>query len=197
MAEHESTNDCDCWSRLKTGDPEALGFLYDAYIDKLFAAASWITDNRELAKDAIQEVFIEVWNYRQTLGDIKNSHSYLIKVLRSIIVKKIKSKDISLNFILEGALASPEQNIEQRIISSDTENEKLNMLRRALSNLTSRQKLVLKLRYYEGLSYKQIAEMLGMNQQSVNNLAFRTINSLRGQMFAELMVFGIIIGCYC
>lgn len=191
-AEHESTNDCECWARLKSGDPDALGQLYDAYIDRLFAAASWITDNRELAKDAVQEVFIEVWTYRASIGQIRNTHSYLVKVLRSIIVKKIKSKDLSLHYILENSLASSEENIEQMIISSDSENEKLTSLRRALGNLTSRQKLILKLRYYEGLSYKQIAEMLGMNHQSVNNLAFRTINSLRGQMFAELIVLGVI-----
>ena len=54
------------WKRLQQGDSEALGILYDKYIDKLFLIALRTTDNRELAKDAVQEVFIDIWNYRDT-----------------------------------------------------------------------------------------------------------------------------------
>jgi RNA polymerase sigma-70 factor (ECF subfamily) len=51
-----------------------------------------------------------------------------------------------------------------------------------MAQLTTRQKLILRLHYYEGLSYEQIAEKLSMNYQSVNNLAFRTIRHLRSIM---------------
>jgi RNA polymerase sigma-70 factor (ECF subfamily) len=56
------------------------------------------------------------------------------------------------------------------------------MLNNALSNLTSRQKQVVRLRFFEGLTYEQIAAKLSMNYQSVNNLAFRAMLNLRNQM---------------
>ncbi len=76
-------NDAACWRQLKQGNTEALGYLYDTYIDRLFHAALKMTDNRELAKDALQEIFIEIWHYRASIGDVNHSYSYLVKVLKS------------------------------------------------------------------------------------------------------------------
>ena len=67
--------------------------------------------------------------------------------------------------------------------------EKKYKLQLAVSTLTKRQKLILELRFFKGLSYDQIAEKLCMNYQSVNNLAFRTILSLRRQMFILMLIF--------
>jgi len=170
------------WNRLKKSDVQSLGYFYDKYVDRLFIAAMRITDNRELAKDTIQEVFIELWNYRKTLGDIIHSYSYLIKVMRSILFKKLKKENRISRSPLDESFAFSEQSIEDIIISADIDKEKKSRLHRALSNLTSRQKLVLEMRFYQGLSYDQIADKLSMNYQSVNNLAFRTILRLRNQL---------------
>jgi RNA polymerase sigma-70 factor (ECF subfamily) len=156
-----------------------LGFLYDKYIDKLFVAAMLTTKDRELAKDSVQEVFIELWNYRHTLADIQYSQSYLTKVLRSILFKKLKKENPAYHFQLQDAFISPEETIENIIISRDTGNEKKNSLEKALSQLSTRQKQLLQLHFEEGLSYEQIVVKLKINYQSVNNLAFRTILRLR------------------
>ena len=66
-----------------------------------------------------------------------------------------------------------------------------------MSGLTTRQKLILRLHYYEGLSYEQIADRLSMNYQSVNNLAFRTIRHLRSMMLFLLLLPGIKILLLC
>jgi DNA-directed RNA polymerase specialized sigma24 family protein len=58
------------WTRLKDGDSAALGYLYERYVDKLFQAAMRLTDDRELAKDALQEVFVQLWHYRKTLSAV-------------------------------------------------------------------------------------------------------------------------------
>ena len=181
------------WNRLKKSDVQSLGYFYDKYVDRLFIAAMRITDNRELAKDTIQEVFIELWNYRNTLGDIIHSYSYLIKVMRSILFKKLKKENRISRSPLDESFAFSEQSIEDIIISADIDKEKKSRLHRALSNLTSRQKLVLEMRFYQGLSYDQIADKLSMNYQSVNNLAFRTILRLRNQLHIFLIVTYIAV----
>jgi RNA polymerase sigma-70 factor (ECF subfamily) len=112
MPEQTSHTDVECWNGIKNHDPHALGRLYDAYVDKLFVTAMRLTDDREFAKDALQEVFIEVWTYRKTLGEIRNSQAYLSKVLRNIVFKKQKAasrltRDMAPSFII-----SPEQNME-------------------------------------------------------------------------------------
>jgi RNA polymerase sigma factor (sigma-70 family) len=174
--------DSSNWAQLKKGDPLALGYFYDTYADKIFVAALRMTTDRELAKDALQEVFIEIWNYRNTLGDVMHTQSYLIKVMRSILLKKLKKESQYSPHAVADTLASAEESIEDIIVSSDIDKEKKGRLKIALSNLTNRQKQVLEMRFNEGLSYEQIADKLSMNYQSVNNLAFRTIHRLRSQL---------------
>src|SRR3546814_3180270 len=69
------TNSADAfnWKRLKQSNPSALGYFYDRYADKLFAAALHMSKDRDVAKDAVQETFIALWSYRNTLGDIRHS----------------------------------------------------------------------------------------------------------------------------
>ncbi len=174
--------DTAIWSRLKQGHSEALGQLYDMYADKLFTYALRMTPDRDLAKDALQEVFIEIWNYRNTLGDVVHSQGYLIKVIRSIIIKKLKKEKLLVHNEIADTFISADDTIETIIISADTERDTHKRLQHALAGLTSRQQQLLRLRFYEGLNYEQIAEKLQMNYQSVNNLAFRTINRLRNQL---------------
>ena len=193
MIEKVPYTDTVYWNRLKKGDPQALGYFYDKYVDRLFVAAMRITDKRELAKDALQEVFIELWNYRNTLSDIIHSYSYLVKVMRNILIKKLKKESLTSYSLTEESLVGSEQSMEDIIVSSDTDKEKRTELHRALSNLTSRQKLVLEMRFYQGLSYEQIADKLSMNYQSVNNLAFRTILRLRSQLYIILFAANLAI----
>jgi RNA polymerase sigma factor (sigma-70 family) len=182
MPEHNLHTETDCWTAIKNDDPQGLGHLYDAYVDKLFISAMLITNDRELAKDAIQEVFIEIWNYRKSLGDIRNSQAYLTKVLRRILFKKQRFNQ-HIHFAIDtGAMIATEQNAEELIMSSDTEREKQGRLRVAIAELSKRQKEIIELRFYHGLSYDQIAIKMGMNYQSVNNLAFRTYRRLRVAM---------------
>jgi len=189
MAKAERTTVApDCWARLKEGDPAALGELYDCYVDKLFLTASTITNDRELAKDALQEVFIELWHYRDTIGHIQYPQAYLTKVLRSILFKKLKKKDITTWYPLEETLAGLDANREDIIISSDTDKELKARLHNAMDKLSVRQKLILKFHFYEGLTYEQIARRLNMKYQSVNNLAFRTIRHLRDMLMILITI---------
>ena len=184
MSAKTANMDTAIWSRLKQGQSTALGQLYDMYADKLFTYALRMTPDRDLAKDALQEVFIEIWNYRNTLGDVVHSQGYLIKVIRSIIIKKLKKEKLLVHNEIADTFISADETIETIIISADTERDTHKRLQLALAGLTSRQQQLLRLRFYEGLNYEQIAEKLQMNYQSVNNLAFRTINRLRNQMLA-------------
>ena len=174
------------WHRLQQGDAAALGFLYDTYADKLFLSAMRVTDDRELAKDAVQEVFIELWNYRQTISEIQYSQSYLVKVLRSILFKKINKENSSNYLLLEDSLILPEQDIETILIEREVDAEKISRLNLAFSKLSDRQKQVLELHFYKGLSYELIAAKLDINYQSVNNLCFRSILRLRSLLYGML-----------
>jgi RNA polymerase sigma-70 factor (ECF subfamily) len=166
------------WNDLKNDDPKALGHLYDTYINQLFISAMHITNDRELAKDSLQEVFIEIWHYRKTITRVDNSLSYLNKILERIIYKRLQKAKL---FIVDEPLdaLSQELNAEEKWIASDSDIEQRARLNIALSKLTRRQKQVLELSFNQRLSYENIAQRMDMNYQSVNNLVFRAIRRLR------------------
>ncbi len=169
----------DCWKGLASGDPDALGFLYDTFADKLFNSALWITANRELAKDALHDVFVEIWHYRASLANVVRTYSYLSRVMHNILYKKLKAAGQLPLTIDAHEMAVPDENAEEKMIAENISEENLSRLRRACTHLTGRQQTVIRLRFYEGLSYKQIAARLRMNYQSVNNLVFRTLINIR------------------
>ena len=179
MTENTSNSDQVYWKLLKDGDASALGYLYDRYVDRLFICALRITRNRELAKDAIQEIFVQLWKYRASIGDITYPQSYLLKMLTRNLAKDLKKEKYINVFTIEDTLISSDANVEDLMVSKDSSNEKKHLLQFALRKLTKRQKILLQLHFYDGLSYKEIAKKLRMNQQSVSNLAFRTIVRLR------------------
>ena len=181
--------DTECWSRLKRGDPQALGILYDHHAERLFAKALALCNDRELAKDALQEVFIEIWNYRATISEVRHTYFYLERVLKNHLFKKLKVRNLVTYFDSEDDVLDLEENREDILIGRETELDKKTRIQRAMAELTWRQRQVLQLRFYEGLSYKQIAVRLKMNYQSVINLTFRTMLRLRTLLSAWLLIF--------
>ena len=192
MSEIIKNIDAPYWNNLKKGDAEALGFLYDKYVDKLFLKACRLTKNRDIAKDVVQEVFLEIWHYRNSITEIQYSQSYLSKVLLSVTLKRMKKERTTIHTQLEDSLDSGEMNIESILVTRDMEQDTARKLQSAISKLSRRQKEILQLHFTDGLSYEQIAEKLSINYQSVNNLAFRTIHQLRNLMYL-LIALGLIL----
>ncbi len=180
MPERMVYNQTDCWKGLQNGDPVALGYLYDTYAGILFEKAAVMTDNRDLVKDTLQDVFINIWFYRKSLGNVLHSQHYLVKVMRHLLLKKLNTpSSLPTEKMI---LVCPDLNAEEKMISSDLSLETGSRLRHAVTHLTEKQQSVIQLRFYDGLSYKQIAVKLRMNYQSVNNLVFRTLLHLRRQL---------------
>jgi len=180
--------DAPWWERLKSGNPDALGYLYDRYVDALFTVALRLTKNRDQAQDAIQEVFVELWQYRNGIGTVDHSLAYLQKALRNKLFRQIQTALRLTEMPADEIFLSPDASQEEILISGDEENENRYRLTRALSYLSQRQREMVTLHYYEGLSYEQIAERLRMNYQSVNNLAYRTMLRLRDHMLILVLL---------
>ncbi|MFS8616009.1 MAG: sigma-70 family RNA polymerase sigma factor [Solitalea sp.] len=187
------TNNADAsyWKSLKCGNPDALGYFYERYAAKLFAAAYRMSQDRDLAMDAVQETFVVLWNYRQTLGDIRHSQGYLVKVMRSVLLKTLRAVEAMVQEELAGHCALAVSDVEEQIVLADAEQERKEKLNHALSQLSHRQKTIVELHFYKGLTREQIAARLGINYQSANNLLFRSMAQLRRffQLLLALLVF--------
>jgi RNA polymerase sigma-70 factor (ECF subfamily) len=168
------------WSRFKNGDVQALEAIYKAHIHSLFNYGGKIIPDADIVKDAIQDLFIELWRNRQQLSDIVQVKYYLFRALRN----KLNRATSHRSFVAEGEMQlssenSPTEYIELAIISKEEEILVRRNLIRVLKKLPQRQREAIYLRFYHNLPYETIASMMDMNYQSILNLVQRALNSLR------------------
>lgn len=181
-------SDKELWSALKSGDHTALEHIYRLHFPFLYNYGRKIAYNDEMVEDAIQELFIELWEKRNNLSDTDNIRPYLtISVKRKIIKLISKSRDTTSDF--EEHLFGSEDAIEDLLINTEIKSDKADRLKKALNQLSSRQKEIIYLKYYQGMDYDDIAEVMGLNYQSSRNLVNRAIKKLATVMTLLFIFF--------
>lgn len=179
----------DLLQRLQQNDEEALALLMKMYYDDLYNYAARFTKDDGLIKDCIQEVFISLWQRRETVGAILSPKYYFLRAIKN---KVLKSLDKSIRKVTSGYLQEDydffhEFSIERVIIEKQISEEKAEKVRKALSLLSKRQIEIIYLKYYQYLDHGQIAELMNISRQSVYNLLHEAIHKLRSLWHAEFV----------
>ncbi|MDN5215534.1 sigma-70 family RNA polymerase sigma factor [Fulvivirgaceae bacterium BMA12] len=175
-------SDIEIWSMFKKGHEGAFNFIYENYFPLLFKYGHRFTKNREVVKDAIQDLFIELRAGGQNLSDTDSIKYYLFKALRWKIQQYLKKRKrflgedkLPVDFTFE-VVDSPEISLIRRQIDE----EKKMRLQKSLQSLSKRQKEAIYYFYYEHLTYAQVASIMGMsNIKSARNLIYKAIDSLK------------------
>ncbi|MFT7034359.1 MAG: RNA polymerase sigma factor (sigma-70 family) [Cyclobacteriaceae bacterium] len=171
------------WEALKNGDTGAFSALYNSYAKFLLSYGRKIHNNRQVVADSVQELFTYLWNRRQYLGDAPSVKFYLIKALRTIIIKEInKNKTVELS--LSEDKMETYNSREHQMITEELDFERTNTIKRALMNLSKREQEILYLKYFAGSSNEEIAKLLNIKYQSVKNVAVSAIKKLKEQFGA-------------
>lgn len=182
--EFYKASDTHIWNEFRGGNANAFEIIYIRNIKILANYGKRICIDDELVKDAIQDLFIDLWRNKANLGSTESIKYYLIKAYRRNLVKKIvASKKFQAHEDSHGTYHGTfELSYEISIIETELEEEKLNQLDRLLNNLPPRQKEALFLRFYTGLNYTEISKIMAVNQQSAYNMVFRAMEMLREKM---------------
>lgn len=179
--ESAKLGDSALWQRFRTGNDLAFSILYKKYIQRLFNYGMHTCYDRELVLDTLQELFGRLWSKRNDLSDVEAVNSYLYKSFRRLLVNKIinKRKQAFLHINSNDRSFEILSSIEDSIILQETTVEQFAKLKHAISILTKRQREVIFLRFYNDLSYKEVALVMEMSVDSVYNLVAKAIEALR------------------
>ena len=164
------------WEELLQGDLNALEQIYTSFHSELYHYALKITSQVDLAEDALQDVFVDIWTYRSKLGSIHSVQAYLLRSVRNQCLKLLKRQQRFTNIDEAGSfdlilpeelqLVDPSQAIKQAIMEG-------------MTKLSPRQREVIYLKYYNNLDYEELAEVLEINYQSVINHIHKAMLKLR------------------
>lgn len=170
------------WTRLKEGDSYALGELYDSQIQALYKFGKRLCRDEDMLADALHDVFEDIWNYRDTIGlvDVPNIQFYLCKALKTKLLKHLHKESKHTSFCeyqeYEQYTVEP---FEDSIVAMEIDGYQSSQLARQISLLPKRQQEALLLRFYDNLSYAEIAELMSLTHHSVYNLIYKSISQLR------------------
>lgn len=178
----------ELWQRFRAGDERALGELARVHYPSLYNYGLRLTTDSELVWDTIQDLFLELWDHRETIGNAVFVKTYLLKALRYKLLK-ILAHQSPIQFDESEPVNMPfSASIEEEIIDNELHNEQSRLLHQLMAGLNKRQQEVLYLRFYQNLDNHEIAQIMGMERQSVANLLYRTFKELRSQWSPDLLM---------
>jgi RNA polymerase sigma-70 factor (ECF subfamily) len=177
------------WRKLKDGDVEAMGDLYDIYADELFAYGMQFSADKGLVMDAIHDLFLNLYKYRKTIAETDNVTYYLFRCLKNNILKKA-TKGLSLvAYSQNHELNHDEPSVEEHICAKEFENERAYKLAKAITRLSKKQRKALSLRFTEEHSYEDIAAIMDVSVQTSRTIIYRAIKTLRKQLYLFMTFF--------
>ena len=178
-----TTSDIFLWQQIKKGDITAFEKLYDIYADVLLTLALQYTNESSIAKDAIHDVFLDIYKYRSGLAESVNVKSYLFKITQRNVLKKHKAsqKTFSINSDYDEVILK-ELSFEDTLIEEENTTALNSKLAFAMEELTEKQRRALFLRFNEDKPYEEIASVLGISIESSRTLIYRCLKELRKKL---------------
>lgn len=165
----------------------ALKEIFNRYNRRLLRFSTSILDDYELAKDIVQDVFIDLWNRRHT-SNIQILSGYLLKAVRFQVLKKIRSNRV-LDHHLETMHKVTHSNETEALINLK-EMEKV--LEESMDKLPPRCKEVFFLSRFEYLTNKEISKRLNISSKTVEIHITRALDFLRTHLKESFLIAGLI-----
>jgi RNA polymerase sigma factor (sigma-70 family) len=176
------SSDLEIWRAFKKGNESAFIHIYESNLKSLLNYGLNFMGNREVVKDCIQDMFIEIREKRRSISETDSIKPYLFKILRRKINRYI-SKYAKLQEVdilpahekFQISLSHEQFMIEQQINASQ-----MKLLKEAILKLTPKEREAIFHFYYEHHSYQEIAEIMGYsNVKTARSLVYKAISSLK------------------
>ncbi|MEW6569248.1 MAG: sigma-70 family RNA polymerase sigma factor [Chloroflexota bacterium] len=174
------TTEAELVQRAIDGDREAFARLYDEHVDRIYRYLLSRLGTPEAAEDVTSEVFLKAWEQlpRHRLGS-RPFAAWLFRVAHNAIIDEIRRARRVNDRELSGPLPAanpggPEVGAEQRLRAA--------RVRQALKDLTEDQRQVLALRFFGGLTTREIAREMGKREGAVRALQMRGLQALAARL---------------
>lgn len=194
-----ANNDVQLWQQLKQGSELALGKLIKLYFNLLINYGFKFVKDEAFVKDCVQDVFISVWTHRDTILTPNSIHAYLLSSVRRRILREKVRQRVEDNSTVNNLENEPELfdfSHEWLLIEQDSLNEMNLKVSELLNKLPKRQREVLYLRFYQNLERTEIAEIMGVNEQSVSNHLQSAFKNFKDNWQYFSILFGFILKIY-
>ncbi|NLX67482.1 MAG: sigma-70 family RNA polymerase sigma factor [Bacteroidales bacterium] len=164
---------------LEKGDEASFSVIYNNHVDDLYSYGINLGFQKDICKDAIQDVFYKLYISKNNLNHIKNITAYIFKSFKHRLI------DLSRNDIKKESIEAVSESfaLQVTVLDNIIDSERTEIVKEKiislLNGLTSSQREILYLKYMIGLGHKEISEMMNIREESARKLLYRTMGKLR------------------
>ena len=174
--------------RAQQGDADAFGELYDRYVDVVYRYVQYRVANAALAEDLTSETFLRalrrITSYTWQGRDFG---AWLVTIARNLIADHFKSgryrMEVATSDLVEAGADRSEEGPEGEVLASLTNATLLE----AVKQLNSEQQECIALRFLQGMSVAETAQIMGKNEGAIKALQYRAVKSLSRLLPQDLM----------
>ena len=179
----ESLHDNALMARVKDGDLDKLGLLFERYKKPLYGFFYGMHKDADLSEDLVQNVFVRILKYRTLFRGEGEFKTWMFHIARNVSHDHFRKKKV----IARDSLEDWEDRVgsdENRLTEYQRDDE-MNLLSQAMDRLPEDKREILLLSKYQEKKYKEIAELLDCTEASVKVKVFRALQELK-ELYREM-----------
>ncbi|MNK74936.1 ECF RNA polymerase sigma factor SigK [compost metagenome] len=173
------------WEAMCMGEKDAFLNLYKGLYRSLAGFGLRVYGDSEMVTDTLNQVFLELWEKHDKLPRVEQVESYLRTILKRKILKRIAQEqrlNKAISVIVTEDEALLEMPYEELIVKIQSDELVKNSLLAALEKLTPQQRKLIQLRFYDGLSYEDVAKRTQLTVRTAYNTIYSALKFLRTQL---------------
>lgn len=172
-------------AKIQNGETESFGEIYELFTQKIYAFIFYKTFHRETAEDLTSQTFTRALEKIQSFDSQKGSfNSWIYAIARNSVVDFYRTKKDSKNIDDVFDLAS-----EVDVAAEISAKNEFAEIRDALQKISPRQREIILLRIWEGMKFREIAEILAKNEAAVKMDFARGLQNLKKEIVVALVLF--------
>ena len=171
--------DADLFLRLQNGQTDTLAILYDRHVGLVYSIALQFLTNTAEAEDLTQDIFLILTrkcSYNSKQGSLR---TYLAILTRSRAFDRLRARNRRQQKLRQQALDNSAELLSDNPLVEISQFEQADEVQRALEQLSTKESIVLKMAYYQGLSQSEIAQQLNIALGTVKSRSRRGLLKLR------------------
>lgn len=182
-------SDSELLDGLKEGKITAFDELYHRYVKKAMAFALSFFSDRDLAEEAVQIIFIRIWEKREVLDSSKSFKSYLFQSIKFYMYNYIRDRKLSCSIEEvpeESFIENP--TIEDEMVYTDLE-ATTDLL---INSLPKTQQRVFKLNKMEGLTSTEISVLMNLSKRTIEHHIYLATKKVKALLLQQISIYTII-----
>lgn len=181
-------------SQLSKGDEPSFNALYRAYSRPLFLRVVNMIKSEDDAQEIIQELFIKLWQNRDTIDTIKSFQSYIFTIANNLVYNYFRKISHDQALIQKLLINAADHYLDGQALLENKEAGEI--FQKAINQLTPQCKQVFQLCKIDGKSHKEVAELMGISMPTVNSHMTNAVRSIREYILKNQDVAILLLSAY-